>query len=60
MRDTAEPGVNEAIEEAIKQLQLLCKQDQSKVNTTELALKLLGKVFAKLPSVAALINLLSG
>ncbi|MFC1751374.1 hypothetical protein ACFL2V_21565 [Pseudomonadota bacterium] len=60
MRDTAEPGINKAIEDAIKQIQELLKQDNGKMTTEQQALGLLGNLFSKLPSIAALINLLSG
>ena len=60
MQDTAKPDVNDAIDDAIKGLQLLIEGNQDKLNTSYLALELLGKLFDKLPSVAALINLISG
>lgn len=60
MRNTAEPDVIKEIEDAIQQIQLLLRQDQSESNIEERVFKLLDKLFTKLPSIAALINLLTG
>ena len=59
IHDTAEPGVSEKLDEAIKEIQFLIeKGDNSKLAYNK-ALNCLGWVFEKIPSIAALLKLFS-
>lgn len=60
MQYTAKPGVNEAIDDAIMQIQLLIKDNEKEQNSQQKALEVLGELFAKLPSVIALLDLFFG
>lgn len=59
-RDTAEPGVSEALDEAIGELQRLHDSDESSEAIKLKALECLGRFFQSLPGIARLLELLSG
>lgn len=59
MRDTAEPSVIEQVDEAIRLLQAGIDAGEMDTLTAQKILDLAGKVISNLPSIVALIDLLS-
>lgn len=59
-RDTAEPGVSEALDEAISEIQRLYDSGDSNEAVKLKALECLGRFFQSLPGIAKLLELLSG
>lgn len=59
-RDTAEPGVSKALDEAIGELQRIHDSDESSAAIKLKTLECLGRFFQSLPGIARLLELLSG
>lgn len=60
MYDTAEPRVIELLDEAIELLQIGVEKGSVDPSTSDKIIVLIGKIITKLPSIVALMNLLSG
>ena len=58
--NTAEPCAVQSLDEAIRLIEAGIEKGEIEANTSQQIISLLGEVFAKLPSIKALIELLSG
>ena len=60
LRDTAEPGVNRDLDEAIAELQSIIESNEISDRAFAKALQLLDKFFTSLPSIVKLIEFFRG
>jgi len=60
LRDTAEPSINNELDEAIAELQLIIAANENSEASSAKALELLGKFLNRLPSIVKLIELFCG
>lgn len=60
LRDTAEPSVNQQLDQAIAEIQKALENNEDSKQLYRISLDVLGKLFNSLPSIVKLIELLSG